>query len=90
MAIEVGMTGEVEQVVTQDLTADALGNKGVMVYATPYVIGLMETAAQAAYLQRLGCDCGQGFLFARPLDAASVLSILNAGPLGCPLDAAAV
>ena len=48
MAIEVGMTGEVEQVVTQDLTADALGNKGVLVYATPYVIGLMETAAQVA------------------------------------------
>ena len=58
MAIQVGMTGEVEQVVTRDLTADALGNKGVLVYATPYVIGLMETAAQAAIVSHLPPGAG--------------------------------
>lgn len=58
MAIQVGLTGEVDQVVTQDLTADALGNKGVQVYATPYVVCLMETAAQAAIVSHLPPGAG--------------------------------
>lgn len=58
MAIQVGLTAEVNQVVTQDLTADALGNKGVKVYATPYVISLMETAAQAAIISQLPPGAG--------------------------------
>ena len=58
MAIQVGLTGEVDQVVTQELTADALGNKGVHVYATPFVICLMETAAQAAIVSRLPPGAG--------------------------------
>src|ERR1700675_1249770 len=58
MAIQVGLTGEVDQVVTQDLTADALGNKGVHVYATPFVICLMETAAQAAIVSHLPPGAG--------------------------------
>ena len=53
MAIEVGLSAEVEDVVTQQLTAEALGNAGVKVYATPYVICLMENAAQAAMLPHL-------------------------------------
>jgi predicted thioesterase len=58
MAIQVGLTAEVEQVVTQELTADALGNKGVLVYATPFVICLMETAAQAAIVSHLPPGAG--------------------------------
>jgi len=53
MTIQVGLTAEVEEVVTERLTADALGNKGVKVYATPYVVCLMETAAQAAIVAHL-------------------------------------
>jgi predicted thioesterase len=42
MPLTPGLTGEFEQVVTPELTADALGNKGVQVFATPFVINLME------------------------------------------------
>ena len=58
MAIEVGLSAEVEEVVTQELTAEALGNKGVKVYATPYVICLMENAGQAAMLPHLPPGAG--------------------------------
>jgi fluoroacetyl-CoA thioesterase len=53
MAIQVGLTAEVEEVVTDRLTAEALGNTGVKVYATPYVVCLMENAAQAAIVPHL-------------------------------------
>jgi len=42
MPLAPGLTGEFEQLVTPELTADALGNKGVQVFATPFVINLME------------------------------------------------
>ena len=45
MTLQPGMTAEVEQVVTPELTADALGNKGVKVFATPFVVCLIENAA---------------------------------------------
>lgn len=40
-----GQTGEVTIRVTPDRTADALGNRGVHVLATPFLVGLLETAA---------------------------------------------
>ena len=58
MAIQVGLTGEVEEVVTEKLTAHALGNEGVMVYATPFAICLMENAAQAAMRPHLPPGAG--------------------------------
>jgi fluoroacetyl-CoA thioesterase len=58
MPIEVGLTAEIEEVVTDRLTADALGNKGVKVYATPFVVSLMETASQAAILPHLPAGAG--------------------------------
>jgi len=58
MAIQVGLTAEVQQVVTQELTADALGNAGVKVFATPYVVCLMENAAQAALVGHLSPGAG--------------------------------
>jgi fluoroacetyl-CoA thioesterase len=58
MPIEVGLTAEIEEVVTDRLTADALGNKGVKVYATPFVVSLMESASQAAILPHLPPGAG--------------------------------
>lgn len=48
MALTPGLIGEFAQVVTPELTADALGNKGVQVFATPFVINLMELTCNAA------------------------------------------
>jgi len=38
------MTHEMEVTVTADRTADAMGNTGVYVYATPWMIALLENA----------------------------------------------
>jgi predicted thioesterase len=40
-----GAVGEVTRSVTPDRTADAMGNRGVRVLATPFLIGLLEDAA---------------------------------------------
>jgi fluoroacetyl-CoA thioesterase len=45
MAIEAGLVGEVVVVVQPPDTADALGNKGVHVLATPRLVALLELAA---------------------------------------------
>ena len=45
MAIEPGLVGEVEIVVQAPDTADALGNAGVHVLATPRLVALLEQAA---------------------------------------------
>jgi predicted thioesterase len=50
MPLEPGATAEVSLVVPPERTADAMGNRGVHVLATPFVIGLLENAA-AAVLQ---------------------------------------
>jgi predicted thioesterase len=47
MDLQPGATAEVELVVTPDRTADAMGNPGVRVLATPLLIGLLEQAAGA-------------------------------------------
>lgn len=47
MELTPGATAEVEMVVTPDRTADAMGNRGVHVLATPFLIGLLEDAAGA-------------------------------------------
>ena len=48
MPLQPGLTAEIEQVVVPELTADALGNHGVRVFATPFVINLMELTCNAA------------------------------------------
>jgi len=53
MDIEPGAVAEVEAVVTRERTADAMGNRGVMVLATPFLIGLLEDAAGAVILPHL-------------------------------------
>lgn len=47
MDIKPGATAEIGLTVTEDQTAHAMGNRGVHVFATPYVIGLLEDAAGA-------------------------------------------
>lgn len=48
MPLQPGLTAEIEQLVVSALTADALGNQGVQVFATPFVINLMELTCNAA------------------------------------------
>jgi EAL domain-containing protein (putative c-di-GMP-specific phosphodiesterase class I) len=36
----------------------------------------VETADQASYLAKAGCDEGQGYLFSRPITTESLLELL--------------
>ena len=58
MSIEVGLKGRSETVVTPSNTADAVGSGLVPVFATPYMIALMENAAAGALLPYLAEDEG--------------------------------
>lgn len=40
--LEKGSTQELTEIVTKENTADAVGNKSVFVYATPFLVALME------------------------------------------------
>ena len=53
MPLEPGTVHEIAATVTPDLTADAMGNRGVHVFATPHVIGLLEHAAAGMILPTL-------------------------------------
>ena len=82
MALTPGTTHEITRTVTADLTADALGNTGVMVLATPCVLTLIENACSAMVQPHL------------PAGAATVgtfveLKHLGATPLGMTVRAKA-
>ena len=47
MDIKPGATAEVTITVSPDRTADAMGNRGVKVLATPFLVGLLENACHA-------------------------------------------
>lgn len=47
MHVEPGATAEVRLTVGPERTADAMGNRGVRVLATPFLIGLLEDASSA-------------------------------------------
>ena len=47
MDIKPGATAEIGYTVTEDRTAHAMGNRGVDVFATPFVVGMLEDAANA-------------------------------------------
>jgi len=53
MPLAPGQAAEVHRVVTRDLTADVLGNAGVIVFATPFVVTLIENAAHAVMVPHL-------------------------------------
>src|SRR5688572_4290949 len=48
-----GAVHEVSQTVTPEVTADAMGNRGVQVLATPFLIGLLENAAAGVLIPHL-------------------------------------
>lgn len=58
MDVPPGATAEVELTVTPDRTADAMGNPGVRVLATPFLIGLLEQAAAAVIHPHLPAGAG--------------------------------
>jgi EAL domain-containing protein (putative c-di-GMP-specific phosphodiesterase class I) len=39
----------------------------------------IETAAQQTQFLALGCDCGQGYLFAKPLAPNELVDVLSRG-----------
>src|SRR5919202_2317360 len=53
MAISVGMRSAWQRVVDEDMTADGGGNRGVMVRATPHLVGLLEGVAVRAIADQL-------------------------------------
>ena len=58
MSITIGLKGRSEIVVTEHNTADAVGSGLVPVFATPYMIALMENAASISLLPYLAADEG--------------------------------
>lgn len=58
MAIELGLKGREETVVCEANTAAAVGSGLVPVFATPFMIALMEGAAAKAVLPHIGADEG--------------------------------
>lgn len=53
MAIEIGMKGSASALVEKEDTAQVVGSGDLLVYATPYMVALMEGAA---------CECISGIL----------------------------
>jgi predicted thioesterase len=53
MAIEVGTSTTWQRQVEPDMTADRWGNKGVMVLATPHLVGLLEATSVRAIADQL-------------------------------------
>ena len=47
MDLKPGATHEITWTVTPDKTADAMGNRGVKVFATPWLIGMLEDVCGA-------------------------------------------
>lgn len=58
MSLEIGIKGRAETVVTAQNTANAVGSGLVPVFATPYMVALMENAAVNALTPHI--DEGQG------------------------------
>ena len=58
MDLKPGATAEVTTTVGVDRTAHAMGNHGVHVFATPFVIGLLEDAAGAVLRPHLAPGAG--------------------------------
>ena len=58
MEIKLGATAEVIITVSADRTADAMGNRGVKVLATPFLVGLLENACHAVIGPHLPAGAG--------------------------------
>lgn len=53
MSIEIGLKGRCDSVVTPERTATAVGSGLVPVFATPYMVALMENAASDSLIPHL-------------------------------------
>ena len=82
MALTPGTTHEITRTVTPDVTADALGNPGVMVFATPCVLTLIENACSDMVKPHLPAG-------AATVGTAVELKHLAATPLGMTVRAKA-
>ena len=58
MNIAPGATAEVSEIVDAERTAHAMGNRGVHVFATPFLIGMLEDAAGAVLRPHLAPGAG--------------------------------
>lgn len=83
MPLEPGQTATLERVVTRELTAEVLGNPGVTVLATPFVITLLENAAHAVMAPHLAPG-------AATVGTAVEIRHLAATPLGMRVRATAL
>jgi EAL domain-containing protein (putative c-di-GMP-specific phosphodiesterase class I) len=75
---------KIDRSFVEDVTRDSRTTsmvRGMIAFA--HSLGLavtgegIETVEQSAALQAMGCDRGQGYLFARPLDAAHIAELLR-------------
>ena len=82
MALTPGTTHEITRTVTPDVTADALGNPGVMVFATPCVLTLIENTCSDMVKPHLPAG-------AATVGTAVELKHLAATPLGMSVRAKA-
>jgi predicted thioesterase len=82
MSLTPGTTHEITRTVTPDMTADALGNPGVMVFATPSVLTLIENVCSAMLLPHLPAG-------AATVGTAVDMKHLGATPLGMQVRAKA-
>ena len=82
MTLTAGTTHEITRAVTADVTADALGNKGVLVFATPCVLTLIENACNAMLQPHLAAG-------AATVGTSVELKHLGATPLGMTVRAKA-
>ena len=74
MPPEPGAGHEISRTVTPESTADAMGNRGVHVFATPFLIGLLEDAAGSTLTPYLpaGASSVGTMVEMRPLAATPV------------------
>jgi fluoroacetyl-CoA thioesterase len=82
MSLTAGATHEITRTVTADMTADALGNPGVMVFATPCVLTLIENACNEMLQPHLPAG-------AATVGTAVDMKHLGATPLGMEVRAKA-
>lgn len=76
MSVEIGMKGRAETVVTPDNTARAAGSGLVPVFATPWMVALMENAAVQAVQDALAADeCTVGTRLDVTHDAATPIGM---------------
>jgi predicted thioesterase len=82
MNLAPGTTHEIRRTVTADMTADAMGNTGVMVFATPAVLTFIENACNAMLLPHMPAG-------AATVGTAVDMKHLGATPLGMEVRATA-